>query len=305
MRTLRHALAALAAGALIASAHVSAQSPSLDELLVRTATYVAAFIPQFANIVAVESYEQRSRQTGGNGRLTPSVPWRLKSDVLLVRHPASPLDWMWFRDVGEVDGRRVRREPDRLMKLFAEGAADAVERAAQISYEGAQFHLGAAAVATTNPLLVLALMQPHYQPRLRFTPGDVQRSSGSDVQVIRFEEREELAASGARGADKLPPLLKDEGRVTGTVSVEVETGRIVRTEARMGQPPRIFTNATTFVYDTRFGLSVPKEMRTRWPRDVGVAETTVTAAVEGIATYGNFRRFDVRTDSTIGRPRQP
>jgi hypothetical protein len=109
MRTLRHALAALAAGALIASVQVSAQPPSLDELLARTATYVVAFIPQFANTVAVESYEQRSRQTGGNGRLTPSIPWRLESDVLLVRHPASPLDWMWFRDVGEVDGRRVRR----------------------------------------------------------------------------------------------------------------------------------------------------------------------------------------------------
>jgi hypothetical protein len=87
------------------------------------ASYVSDFIPKFASVVAVETFEQRFRVVGVGGAVNPvsgmTSQWRLKSDVLLVQDPTTAGDLMWFRDVSEVDGKIVRHEPDRLMKLFA------------------------------------------------------------------------------------------------------------------------------------------------------------------------------------------
>src|SRR4051812_28314764 len=73
---------AVTAAALVASMPVAAQTPSLDEVLRRASAYVRAWVPQLANIVSVEVYQQVERAPG-NG---PVRNLRLKSDVLLVRY---------------------------------------------------------------------------------------------------------------------------------------------------------------------------------------------------------------------------
>jgi hypothetical protein len=85
--------------------------------------------------------------------------------------------------------------------------------------------------------------------------------------------------------------------------VDVVTGRIVKTEARIGTGLDLSTTITTFVEDERLGIMVPREMRTTWSyrRPGGVSGRIVN----GVATYGNFRRFDVRTDASVAPPPQP
>src|SRR6187401_2502281 len=86
---------------------LAAQTPSLDDVLGRVATYLHDYVPRLARVVSSEDYEQRisvgtsggpivmnggSAVSMGNGSETRL--WRLKSEVLLVRYPLGDVDWM-------------------------------------------------------------------------------------------------------------------------------------------------------------------------------------------------------------------
>jgi hypothetical protein len=194
--------------------------------------------------------------------------------------------------VTAIDGERLRHDENRLMTLFASPTIDALDRAALISLESQRHHLPGEPFGVTNPLLVLALMHPHYQDRLRFRLGGSERSLGPRVRVLAFEEIESRPpepGSKSREREALPPLLGGSGRVRGKVWVDEATGRIVKTEARIstGAANSLSTSITTFELDERLGLTVPVEMRTTWPY--------VGLPVTGVATYADYRRFEVTT----------
>jgi hypothetical protein len=292
----------------------SAQAPSLDDVLTRVASYLQTYVPRLARVVASEEYEQRIQVSisggppvtisgsgtisGGTGKVTDT--WRLKSEVLLVHYPLGDVDWMWFRDVSEADGKRLPHDPDRLVKLFVTPNADVAEQASRISYEGFRYNLGGATVPATNPILVAALMQAGYQPRLRFKLGDTEKSLGANVRQIKFEEREEAEpAPGQKKGQKLPLLLDPAGRIRGSVWVDVKTGEILKTEARIGELRKLTTTTTTFTEHERLLLLVPKEMRTSWTYSGG-------GPVIGTAKYSNFRQFEVTAGApTLQLPQAP
>jgi hypothetical protein len=294
-------LATFAVIVVCISKTASAQPPALDDVLAHVAGYLRDYVPRLARVVSSEDYEQRIEVTSrtGNPLSGPTSTgtlvetWRLKSDVLLVRYPVGDVDWMWFRDVSEAGGKRLPHDADRLIKLFVTPNADAAEQAARISYEGFRYHLGGATVPATNPLLVVALMQASYQPRLRFKLGDPERSLGPDVRVLKFEEREEAdPAPGRKDRQKLPPLLGPAGRIRGSVWVDVKTGEIVKTEARIGQLKAATTTTTTFAPEPRLALLVPKDMQTNWLYTKG-------GPVVGLARYSNFRRFEASAATPV------
>jgi len=265
--------------ALIATSRTGAQAPSLEDVLRRADGYLRVWVPQLANIVSTEAYEQRLLTASAIG----PRPRRLKSDVLLVRRPGS-INWILFRDVVEVDSRPLTHQPDRLLKLFVSQAADAEEQAGRIAADGLQYHFPGATASSTNPFLGIALMQGTYQSHFRFRLGDAERSLGPRVRALRFQEIEETEPADQSGPRKLPPLLTDAGRVQGTVWLDVETGEIVKTDARMAlESGPVSTTKTTFARDERLGILVPKEMRTEWRN------------FSGTAKYSNYRRFEVRT----------
>jgi hypothetical protein len=282
------ALTALVMGATAAS---SAQAPQPEDVLPKVAAYVSDYIPRMASLVAMETFEQRLRVPGSLGSLIGgregSAIWRLKSDVLLVQDPTMPGDLMLFRDVSEVDGTIVKHGPDRLIELFATPGPDTAARAAAIARESARYHLPGASNAVTNPLLVIALMQARYQPRLRIDVGGEERSLGAGVRILKFEER-----------DGTPPIITGLGPVRGSVWVEPASGRIVKTEARIGDAPYTSTTVTTFARNERLALLVPGEMRTTWAHRQTPGGRSL-GQVLGIAKYSGFRRFGVRTESSI------
>jgi hypothetical protein len=254
---------------------LDAQTPSVDDALQRASAYLREWVPQLANVVATETFDER--------RLPQRR--RLKSDLLLVQYPGGP-GWMMFRDVLEADGRQLTQDPERLVKLFTGENADAREQALRISAEGVRYHLAGATSSATNPLLGIALIQDGYHPRLQFRMAKPDRTLGEHVQGIHFEERDESVVDGKK--EKLPLLLPDAGRVSGTVWLDVETGTIVKTEALMSLQTRS-TSVTLFARDERLGIMVPKEMRTTWG----------LLTIDGFAEYSNYRRFGVSSTSTL------
>src|SRR5687768_9837615 len=116
--------------ATLASTRVAGQTPSKEELLRRTAIYVAGFVEGLANVVAEEEYRQG---------FEASAPRRqLKSDFLLVKFPGKDTEFLAFRDVVEVNGRPVTDQQNRLLKLFIEPFTNPVARAAEIANESAR-----------------------------------------------------------------------------------------------------------------------------------------------------------------------
>ena len=81
-------------------------------------------------------------------------------------------------------------------------------------------------------------------------------------------------------------------RSFGRVWVDDVTGRVMKTELELRQslPRFISTIVTTFVFDERLQLAVPAEMRDSYP---GYRDMT------GVATYGQFRSFQVRTAEEV------
>jgi hypothetical protein len=83
--------------------------------------------------------------------------------------------------------------------------------------------------------------------------------------------------------------------------VEASSGRIVKTEARLGANEDTATTITTVGHDERLGLMVPREMRTTWMYRTDGTRRPVT----GVATYSDFRRFEVRTEESLAGTPEP
>ena len=196
---------------------------------------------------------------------------QLTSDFLLVAYPGRTNRLLTFRDVREVDGRPVKDQPDRITQLFLKPFDTAVGRATEIQLEGLRHGLSGGRLV--NPLGILAFLQPEYQNDFRFTRQGLDRTLGSDVRRIDMIQ--------------VRPPRTDQTR--GSVWVSETTGEVVRTQLRIGTAGSERTT-TTFEID--------RELRIRVP--VGMEDET--GNFRGSATYSNFRRFNVRTESTIDAP---
>jgi hypothetical protein len=276
---MRLTLALLLASVVVA-VPVRADDPDDKQEIVRRATlYVHQFIDNFANVMGEERYTQEATR--------PKQKRTLRSNVLLVRNPGAP-QWHWFRDVVEVDGQPVHEgRESRLEELFAELTTDSLRRAQEIVAAGTRHNVRNIGTGN-NPLFAMSFLQREYSERFRFIPGGREKKLGPNVRSIRFEET------------RTPTLLTQEGNrdlpARGVIWVDEETGRVVKTELKLGehpinmrsslgwQPPVTIT--TTFGVDRELGIDVPVEMRDRYPQD--------RDDIRGVATYGPFRRIHVR-----------
>ncbi|HYM24325.1 MAG TPA: formylglycine-generating enzyme family protein [Vicinamibacterales bacterium] len=309
----RAVLIAIGLGAVLV--HAAADKPAervpLDVVLDRAAWYLDYFIDQFVNVVAEETYIQDSNQPlpsfspfvgrGGIATAPPSAAdiararhRDLRSDFLLVKSPESE-NLIPFRDVIEVDGVPVRDRQERLAKLFGlrgDGAPgvitkDALTQAEAIRDEGVRYNLGSMRSTIGNPVLALGVMQASYQQRFKFSLGKEDRTVGPGIWWVDYHEVSS------------PAMIKGEAGVDlfahGRIWIEVATGRVLKTELHVEQPAVRAVVTTTFRFDDRFTIAVPQEMREQYTLGTG-------NAVRTIASYGRFRRFDVKADEEVHLP---
>jgi VWFA-related protein len=238
------------------------------ELQRRTAAYVATVVGSLANVVGQEEF-------------TLSDPdRRVRSEFLLVRYPGSMQDLLPFRDVTHVDGMAVGGRDEHLVDLFLKPADVIRDRVRQITL-AAETHVP----STLNPIFALAFLQGDFQSRFTFTVSDAGAAWPREVRAVAFVEtaRPTLLRAGPFGDLDVP--------TRGTAWVEDATGRILQTELQMGQgrsAPRVVTR---FTVDPRLQIMVPVSMRSENP--------------SGTATYSNFRRFTVQTDSATPVSQRP
>src|SRR5690606_4296161 len=115
-----------------------------------------------------------------------------------------------------VNGRPVRDQQERLTKLFLEPFADALRRAEEITREASRHSLVELG-PLDNPLVILAWLQPYYQPQFRYTLGGAATKAGIRVRALELEQIVRPAPDAA--SVRLLPSR-------GVAWLEEETGRV-------------------------------------------------------------------------------
>lgn len=285
-----HAAVQTPEGAL---AFATAQEPALSTVLERAGTYVVEFQRRLSGVVAEEHYVQNVRYPLGNSRLNMSTTHReLKSDLLLVK-PAGVDRWLQFRDVFQVDGRAVRDRNERLMELFIKPSSSSAKQVERILTESARYNIGNLERTVNAPVLALVILDPGNQSRFTFkrtTHGDPLLGRGTarppdSVWVVECQEVEKDTLIRTTNGRDLPSR--------GRFWIEPSTGEVAASELIAEDATIRGTVDVEYQIEPAVGLLVPVEMRERYEirRD--------GSRVDGTATYGRFRQFQVKVDEKL------
>jgi hypothetical protein len=253
----------------------------LDDLLFRASLYVTAYERQLSALVSEERYEQVTSRWRAGGWV-PDRRRDLVSDYLLVRS-LDVAEWIPFRDVYEVDGRKLRDHDERLKKLFLEEPATAFERAKEIMDESARYNIGFIERNINLPTLALIFLQMVNQPRFMFWKQAELPMDGVRAWQIAYAEK----AS--------PTLIKGDGHdnpAEGVFWLDPRQGRVVKSTLRLNpNPTKIEITVTYGTNEKLDGVWVPVEMAESYTRSEGKLECR--------ARYSNFRQFRVITNEKI------
>lgn len=279
--------------ASVRAAASEAQTPvTLTDLLARSARYVAYYQERLSSVVAEERYEQRveSKISGSfgpfgttRGSSTDLSRRRLMSDYLLVKAPGQS-GWVPFRDVYEVDGQAVRDRDERLARLFVDSPATAWDQAAAIAEESSRFNIGTVSRTINVPTLALIFLTGEHQPRFEFSHEETRGTGSTETWVVAYRERRRPTLIRGQGGADLPAF--------GTFWIDVNEGRVLQSLVRTDDGDLRSEIEATYQLDSKLGLWVPIEMQEQYR--TGAGET-----IEGTATYGHFRQFNVATFERI------
>jgi hypothetical protein len=279
------------------------QDPTLAVVLGRVAQYAIEYEQRFSMLVAEEDYDQRSERPmeAGNPSRTrgPSggelaVPnndraRRLRSDYLLVRSDEG--GWFPFRDVFEVDGRRLRDRDDRLVRLLLKPSQSSSDRAQRIMAESTRYNLGRITRTINIPTLGVILLKPGLRERFAITADGTEVVAGRQAWKLAYVE---LAR---------PTLVRNvtgmDLTMRGTLWVDPATGVILKTSMWVADGAMMATVTVDFREDESVDFWVPAEMTEHYRASSGSEEIRCTA------TYSNYRKFSVSTDEIIDKPPPP
>jgi hypothetical protein len=279
------AVGALLATMLAASARLPAanDTPNLKTILRRAGEYVVRFERDLATLVAEEHYTQEVVDGA------PVEHRELRSDLLFVSRLGMHR-YVEFRDVFEVDGRRIREGSERLTEL-ARDPSDA--SMGQIVRESARYNIGDIERTINVPLLPMMFLIPENQWRFKFnvqkspqplsTAKDLPSSSpyftvSTEVWVIEYRETEKpTVIRFIDGRGNIP--------VHGRFWIDPGSGRVLMSELIAEDHTVHATIDVSYQSEPMLDLFVPIEMReTYWRADE-------PARITGIAAYSKFRRL--------------
>lgn len=272
---------------------MSAGAQPVHEVLARAAAYVAAYEQALGSVIAEEAYRQDVSFPAAtdpvDGRFTElrrsSVQRRtLSSEFLLLRTSGPHELWLGFRDILYVDGRAA---PDRgrvRERLIRDpGLND--EEFKRLVNESARYNIGAVTRNVNVPTFALQVANATIQPRFSFEKREERRLAGIRAWGIAFAEHARPTLIRGSDAADMP--------AAGTIWVDPESGRIIQTELIMDEPQQFVRAQITVKYrpDNRLGIWVPSEMTERYR--AGRSHSFAEQTIDCVATYSNFRRFQV------------
>jgi len=266
-------LSAALAGLVVLAGGASAQ-PALADLLDRASRYVLDYEEAFWILAMDEEYVQwlerptnpgsnLSRANPGGGMLPGQQLNRriVKADYLLVQ-AGEGRGWLPFRDVIAVNGKELRPQDDRLIRLFRSGNQEAFELAARVHDESRQQDIGNVTRTINIPMLGMMLLHPEVRGRFSFKHDGDEQISGRYVERLSYREtgRPTLIKT-SRGRDLV---------LTGRMWIEPTSGVVVRTEIVAADPIVRAVITVTFRRDGELALWVPEKMEEYYKANVAL-----------------------------------
>jgi hypothetical protein len=262
--------------------------PALPQVLAAAGNYVAAYEKAFGAVLSEEVYRQTDNYLAGAknrlGRVTTS-------DMLMFSTGGS--GWMVFRDVLDVDGKPVDGERGRLLALAAEPSREALADAMRRTAESARQNLGIIARTITVPMSGLTYLRRENQARSTFEFDGMKSVAKLDVVLVRFAVTDDQ------------PATDDATATTGRVWIEPVSGRVVRSEITHASRSCTARIDVQYAAQPGIGVWVPVRMYEQYDVEMPAQAVqprggqAVSAHVDGLATYRNFRQFEVKAGLTI------
>jgi hypothetical protein len=278
-------------------------SAELAELLRRVGEYVAEYERSFSDLVAEETYAQRvapwAWTEDARGRQVMVKACTVckrttRADLVFVRLTGE-VPWASYRDVFEVDGRKVREHEQRLVKLLSNPSADAQEQARKLLEASATYDIGPVKRTVNLPTLPLLFLLPRNQERFEFRLGGRRMIGTTEtVELVFHETSRPTLVKGPWNAD-----LPAEGRFwvnalrAAVVRSEVEFAFSAEAEARV---------TTDYRPESALAMFVPAEMKEHFGDVPNAKVKTFPVRFNGVARYERFRRFTVSTGEQVAQP---
>lgn len=271
----------------------AAQTPSLDEVLKRSAAYVSEFRRQLSGIVAEETYRQELTATSRiSNSFLVNPPRVLKSDLLLIK-PADADRYVELRDVFEKDGERVRDREARLEALLRDPSGKAGGRIADIIAESAKHNIGGVQRNINTPLMALQFLDSDYQPRFKFKHVDKQKPVFKDDrdkainETPVFRVSTEMWTVEYQERDRHTVIRRPDGRdlpAHGRFWINPANGAVLISELIVDGGGVIATVTVSYQSEPLMGFLVPIEMRETYVRP--------GERIAGHAVYSKFRPIE-------------
>ncbi len=291
-------IAIVIVGVMLAVSARAEQAPPLQEILRKAGAYVSDFHRQLSGIVADEQYSQEWKIRVRQSRAERTVQRRLLASDLVLVKPSGAAAWMEFRDVYAVDGAAVRDRQDRLTKLFLQPSASGAAQIGRILDDSARYNIGDIERNVNTPVFALLFLELANQGHFKFKlakdrapqnsagdePGVGAFRVSTEVWVVAYEERKNGTMIRTTGGRDLP--------AHGRFWID-PAGRVLMSELIVDNRQLNATIDVSYQSEPMLGLLVPIEMRERYQ---GLRTESV---IEGRASYGKFRQFQVSTDETF------
>jgi hypothetical protein len=271
----------------------------LTELLQRVGDYVAEYEHAFSDLLAEETYVQRvdapwTTKNGASVRACSVCKRTTRADLVCVRLNGE-IPWVSYRDVFEVDGRKVREHEERLVKLLSKPSADPQKRASTLLAASAAYNIGPVTRTVNLPTLPLLFLLPRNQARFEFRLGGRRMIGATEAVELLFRETSRPTFVQGPWNAELP--------AQGRFWVNVARAAVVRSETEFAFGPEAQARVTTdYQPEPSLAMWVPAEMTEHFADVPRAKVLTFPARFHGEARYSRFRRFTVSTDEEVALP---
>jgi len=266
------------------------QYPTLDVVLQRAANYVKEYEAQLGSLIAVEDYVQNAAWRSGRNMITRRQQRRLSSDFLILK--VGP-EWIGVRNVNRSDGFSVKRRVEDFKQVFDDSPAAVMKTLQGLAEDSARYNIGDIRRNINLPTVALLVLREDFFPNFRFEKTGETRVEGTNAWEISY--REAAGPTVVRGYDGQNQFSY------GTLWIEPETGRILKTEMSFGgrgsDLPYRVRMMVQYSPHRKLEMLVPTLMREHYETD--------THTIEGRAEYTNFVRFEVDTKFELGTKPPP
>lgn len=273
----------------------AAQAPRVDQVMRRSAAYVAGLLEELSYMLI----EERSTQELGplayvRGSSIGRTRRVMRSDLLVLR-VGGPLEWRQVRDAYEVDGVAVGDREGRLPGLLQGNDGDA--KAARLAAESARFNLGPAGRTVNTPILPLLFLQNDIQARFTFRLAGTNGTGLTRRLVVQYSETERptLIRGVQRDQDVDLPA-------SGRFWIDEQCGCVLKSEIRLAHSGMSLMSTTSLEAGHGTSLPMPVSMTETYDFEYRVGRAPVVYRLTTQSSYSNYRRFRTEIEAAVSAP---